>query len=53
MTVDALGRSPQITGPIDVSYHSRNSASAAGLKSTLEVCAAFVFLTLKALGAVS
>lgn len=49
MTVDVSGRWPQTTGPLYVSYHTRNSASAAGLKPTLEVCA-FVYLTFRKLG---
>lgn len=51
MTVDVSDRSPQTTtGPIYLSYHIRNPASAAGLKPTLEACAVFVYLTLKKLG---
>lgn len=49
MTVDVSGRPPLTTGPIYVSDHTRNSASAAGLKPTLAVYAA---LTLRELGKV-
>lgn len=48
MTVDVSSRSPQTTG--QYIYHIGNSASAAGLKPTLEVCEAFVYSILKKLG---